>query len=70
MGSGINAAKELSPEAAQAMENFRDQLMIVLLQRLGDKVSIPVAEVDNTGGHLVTMKVENGVFNIEVIKKH
>jgi hypothetical protein len=35
MGKGIELAKSLDPEIAEAMEDLRDQLLIVFLKRLG-----------------------------------
>jgi hypothetical protein len=69
MGKGIDLAREFSPEHAAVLDNFKDQLLIVLLNRLGGKVTIPVAEVDTTGGYLASFNIENGAFNFVVSKK-
>lgn len=69
MGKGIDLAREDAPLHAAVLDDFKDQLMIVLLKRLGPKVSIPVSEVDDTGGYVVAFNVENGAFNFEVRKK-
>lgn len=69
MGKGIDLARPYAPEHAALMDDFKDQLMIVLLKRLGPNVSIPVSEVDDTGGYVVAVNVENGAFNFEVRKK-
>jgi hypothetical protein len=61
MGSGIDMARANAPEHAALMENFRDQLLIVLIKRLADKdgkLVIPVAETDDTGGDLLAMSVQ------------
>lgn len=41
--------KELSYAHQQAIESMKSQLLIVLINRLGGTVDIPVAEVDGTG---------------------
>lgn len=69
MGKGIDMAREFSPEHAALLDDMKDQLIIVLLKRLGGKVSIPVAEVDDTGSNLVSFNVTDGAFNFEVSKK-
>lgn len=74
MGSGRKIAQQLDPSDAHAamLDDFMDQLMIVLLKRLADKdgnVSIPVAEVDATGSSIVSFNVRDGVFNFEVRNK-
>lgn len=70
MGSGIEAARKEAPEHAQALENFRDQLLIALLRRcaVADQVVVPIAEVDETGGFKVLMSVADGNFNFKVVK--
>lgn len=72
MGKGIEAARAAGAGIhADVLDDFKDQLMIVLLNRCtkDGKVSIPVAEVDGTGGYLVLFNVIDGVFNFEVRKK-
>ena len=72
MGKGIEAARAaVAGIHADVLDDFKDQLMIVLLNRCAKdgKVSIPVAEVDGTGGYLVLFNVIDGVFNFEVRKK-
>lgn len=54
---------------AEALDNFKDQLLIVFLKRLGGKVSIPVAEVDDTAQDLFAFNVVDGVFNFVLRKK-
>lgn len=62
MGSGIDMARAAGNELhAEVMENFRDQLLIVLIKRLADKngqLVIPVAETDNTGDDLLAFSVQ------------
>lgn len=69
MGKGIDLARAESPEHAAVLDNFKDQLLIVFLKRLGGKVSIPVAEVDDTGQDLLAFAVRDGVFHFEMRKK-
>lgn len=69
MGKGIDLARPHAPEHAALLDDLKDQLLIVLLKRLGGNVSIPVSEVDDTGGNVWLMNVRNGVFNFEVRKK-
>lgn len=68
MGQGIDLAKPLGPHA-QAIDDLKDQLMIVLFNRLGGQVSIPVEEVDATGGFVVKMNIRDRTFNFTVEKK-
>ena len=63
MGSGRDLAQQMdpSPVHAQVLEDFKDQLMIVLLKRCANKngdVQIPVAELDGTGCYIVSFKDE------------
>lgn len=69
MGKGIDAARSDAPLHAQVLDDFKDQLLLALIRRLGGRVSIPVAEVDDTGGHLVAMNIVDGMFNFELRKK-
>ncbi len=70
MGKGIDAARAYAPEHTAVMDDFKDQLLIVFLKRLGGKVSIPVAEVDDTGQDLFAFRIdENKVFHFELRKK-
>lgn len=72
MGKGIDLARVDAPEHAAVLEDFRDQLLIVLLKRLADPlghVTIPVAEVDDTAHDLVAFHVVNRSFVFEVRKK-
>lgn len=72
MGKGIEAARAAGAGLhADVLDDFKDQLLIVLLKRLAidGKVSIPVAEVDDTGGDIVSFSVNQRIFNFEVRKK-
>jgi hypothetical protein len=77
MGKGIELARVEAPEHAAVMEEFRDQLLIAFLRRLGGQVEIPVSEVDETGGFLLAMSLTDvytrsgtvKTFNFELRKK-
>jgi hypothetical protein len=69
MGSGIDMARPDAPLHTALLDNFKDQLFIVMLNRLGGQVSIPVEAVDDTGGFVVVMSVNDRVFNFRVEKK-
>ena len=73
MGKGIELARAAGAGIhTDVIDDFKDQLLIVLLKRLADKdgrVSIPVKETDDTGSDLVALSVKDGVFNFEVRKK-
>ncbi len=70
MGKGIDLARPDAPEHAAVLDDFKDQLLIVFLRRLGSTVSIPLSEVDDTGGELLAFRIdENKVFHFELRKK-
>lgn len=70
MGKGIDLARQDSPEHAEVLDDFKDQLLIVFLKRLGGKLSIPVAEVDDTGGDMLAFSIDaDRVFHFETRKK-
>lgn len=69
MGIGIDLAKQDAPLHAQAIDDFKDQLLIAMIKRLGPNVSIPVKEVDETGRYVVAMNIKDGNFNFELRKK-
>lgn len=70
MGKGIDAARAAGAGIhADVLEDFKDQLLIVFLKRLGGKASIPLTEVDDTGRDLLAFNFADGVFNFETRKK-
>ncbi|MDA8260242.1 MAG: hypothetical protein M0Z99_32190 [Betaproteobacteria bacterium] len=72
MGQGIDLARAAGAGIhADVLDDFKDQLLIVLLKRLAveGKVSIPVTEVDDTSRDIVSFSVNDGVFNFQVSKK-
>jgi hypothetical protein len=69
MGKGIDLARGDAPIHTKVLDDFKDQLLIVMAKRLGGDVSIPVAEVDDTGHDLLSFSVNDGVFQFIVSKK-
>jgi len=72
MGKGIEMARVAGAGLhADVLDDFKDQLLVVLLKRHAEngKVCIPVAEVDDTGGDIVSFSINDGVFNFVVSKK-
>jgi hypothetical protein len=61
----------VSPEHHAAIEAMKDQLLIVLIKRLGGSADIPVAEIDNTGGDLLSFRLDvaTRMFHFEVTQK-
>lgn len=70
MGKGIDLAREDSPEHAQLMDDFKDQLLLALINRLGGAISIPVKEVDETGKFLLKMSIKNNSFHFKLEAKN
>jgi len=69
MTSGIDAATD-DPELRAALHDMKDQLLIVLINRLGGEVDIPAGEVDDTGQFMCSMRIDNGnTFHFETSKK-
>ena len=73
MGKGIDLARAAGAGLhADVLDDFKDQLLIVLLKRLAKdgKVGIPCREMDDTGGDVVSFRIdENRVFHFELGKK-
>ena len=69
MGKGIDLARDDAPFHASVLDDFKDQLLIVFLKRLGGQVSIPITEVDDTGGDTLAFSVNDWVFHFETRKK-
>jgi hypothetical protein len=73
MGKGIDMARADAPEHAAIMDDFKDQLIIVLmkrLQKMGDPLSFPVSEIDDTGQDMLAFRIdENKVFHFVLSKK-
>lgn len=70
MGKGIDAARAAGAGLhADVIDDLKDQLLIVFLRRLGNKVTIPVQEVDDTGRFICSFNIENGAFNFVLTEK-
>lgn len=56
---------------ADAIDDMKEQLLIVLLKRLGGSADIPAAEIDDTGNDLFAFRadLETRVFHFEVQRK-
>jgi len=60
---------ELTRRFMPRFDDFKDQLMIAFVKRLGRNVSIPVKEVDETGRYTLSFNIENGAFNFQLREK-
>lgn len=72
MGQGIDLARADAPEHAALLDNFKDQLLLAIVARApGGKLSIPVEDVDATGGYVLAMAVDPvaRVFHFEARAK-
>ena len=70
MGKGTDAARAVGAGLhADVIDDFKDQLLIALLRRLGSKVSIPVKEVDETGRFVCSFNIEGDAFNFTLAEK-
>lgn len=72
--SGFDLARQLGPEEAlraDIVQGMLPQLLIALVKRAGGKLSIPVAEIDDTGGHMLAMSVDDAgrTFTFVATKK-
>lgn len=70
MGKGTDIARADSPEHAQLIDDLKEQLLIVFLKRLGGEISVPVKEIDDTGGYLFSFNIIDRVFNFSIERKH
>lgn len=69
MGKGIDMARSEAPEHAAMLDDFKDQLLVALVVKAGGQLSIPVADVDATGGWVLAFAVRDGVFHFEARRK-
>jgi len=72
VGKGIDLARGDAPEHAEILDDFKDQLIIVMLKRLeklSGTVNIPMEEMDDTGNDMVAFSIINKVFKFEMRKK-
>lgn len=58
-----------SPDAAAAVRRMNEQLLIVFVKRAGGAITVPVAEVDDTGGDVLIMEVIGREFVFKVGRK-
>lgn len=72
MGKGIDLARKENPELAELLDEMKDQLIIVLVNRLGSDIEIPIKEIDGTGDFLLTMELnqKRQSFNFKCHKKN
>lgn len=73
MGRGTDLARELGNfEHANAIDELKDQLLLVLINRLGRDIIIPCAEIDATGGLVLSMSLnpDTREFHFVVSGKH
>lgn len=66
----IPHAKELFGDASTQL--FINQLLLSLVIQRGGTVEVPVAEIDATGGHMLTLMISNerGMVTLRASKKH
>lgn len=71
MSAGRFKLNDLSAPHAALIDAMKGQLLIVLVRRLGGKLTIPVAEVDDTSGVnlLFAVDQEARTFTFEVVDK-
>jgi hypothetical protein len=70
-GRKLSAAEAEAFLGGDTMNLVRQELMLVMLDRLGGEVTIPVAEIDATGRFTMTMDVDQfaGTFTLKLGKK-
>lgn len=54
----IHMQELADPVARQALEAMMGQLLIVLVERLGGEVTVPVAEIDGTGDRTLNLRFD------------
>ena len=69
MPSGIDLARLDAPEHAAAMDSMKEQLLLVLIARLGGSIDISVEEIDGTGDRILMMSLKGRTFHFELRKK-
>jgi hypothetical protein len=69
MGQGIELARTEAPDHAAAMDDMKDQLLLVLIARLGGTIDVPVEEIDGTGDRVLLMSLKGRSFHFELRKK-
>lgn len=59
--SGFDLARSLGPEnaaAADALQAMMPQVFLALVKRAGGSLTVPVAEIDDTGGWLLSLEFD------------
>jgi len=71
MAKKVKYANDFDAETAEQFNRFKDQLLIVLIKRLGGVVDIPIDESNDTGQDMLYMESDpvKG-FHFEVGKKN
>lgn len=70
MGQGTDLARQAGGGlAAEVIEDLKEQLLLVFIKRLGGKVTVPVQEVDDTGGQVLMMEIVGSDFVFEIQQK-
>ncbi len=56
---------------AAVLDSFKDQLLIVLIKRLGGNITVPVPEMDDTGAFVLSLALdpETKLFHFIVERK-
>lgn len=67
--AATNAALN-SPQTLALLQAMQRQMLIVLVNRLGGSVRVPVAEVDGTGPFVLSIGVEGTDFIFSVLGKN
>jgi hypothetical protein len=65
----MSSIKDLSYEHQQAIEAMKSQLLIVLINRLGGTVDIPVSEVDGTAPFNLAFSLDQTTRNFHFVVK-
>ena len=62
---------EDTAELARAVDAMKAQLLIVLVNRLGGSIEIPVSEIDATGSWILEMALDRGsrTFTFNAVRK-
>lgn len=58
-----------SPDHRAFMDQVKGQLLIVLVNRLGGAVDLPIPEVDGTGDFNLALSVIDGIIHLETQRK-
>ncbi len=73
MGQGIDLAREMGNTVhADAIDDLKEQLLLVLIRRLGGDVRIPCDEIDSTGQLVLEMSLnaDTREFRFVIKGKH